>query len=68
MSEAGQGLQGKATPTEKYDVFEPDGTYLFQVELPGNTFVAVARGTNIWCIARDESGVERIKRYRLVMN
>ena len=52
----------------RYDVFEPDGTYL-GVVVPPEEFAAspdpVFEGDYVWAVARDELGVERVVRYRI---
>ena len=52
----------------RYDVFEPNGTYL-GVVVPPDEFSAspdpVFDGDHVWAVARDELGVERIVRYRI---
>lgn len=52
----------------RYDVFEPDGTYL-GVVVPPEEFAAspdpVFDGDYVWAVARDELGVERVVRYRI---
>ena len=52
----------------RYDVFEPDGTYLGVVAPPDgfSTFVApVFDGDHVWAVTRDELGVQRVVRYRI---
>ena len=48
-----------------YDVFEPDGQYLGQVQVPPRVSSVVRRGDQVWAIAVDENDVPRIKRYRI---
>lgn len=52
----------------RYDVFEPDGTYLGMVA-PPEEFAAsphpVFEGDYVWAVSRDELGVERVVRYRI---
>lgn len=54
----------------RYDVFEPDGTYLGVVE-PPTGFSAypapVFDGDHVWAATRDELGVGRVVRYRIVV-
>ena len=52
----------------RYDVFEPDGTYLGVVVAPDEfaTFPApVFDGDRVWAVTADELGVERVVRYRI---
>lgn len=48
-----------------YDVFEPEGRYLGQVQVPARVSSVVRRGDHIWGVAYDEDDVPRIKRYRI---
>jgi hypothetical protein len=48
-----------------YDVFEPDGQYLGQVQVPARVSSVVRRGDQVWGIALDADDVPRIKRYRI---
>lgn len=54
----------------RYDVFESDGTYLGTVEAPAE-FSGYPRpvfdGDYVWAVARDELGIERVVRYRIVV-
>ena len=52
----------------RYDIFEPDGSYLGDVAAPDgfSTFPApVFRGEQVWAVTEDEQGVERVVRYRI---
>ena len=53
----------------RYDVFEPDGTYLGAVEAPDEFSGSqpVFDGDHVWAVARDELGIERVVRYRIVV-
>src|SRR6185503_10543159 len=60
--------QGPPPPTPRpalYDVFEPDGQYLGQVQVPPKVSSVVRRGDQVWAIAFDDDDVPRIKRYRI---
>ncbi len=48
-----------------YDVFEPDGRYLGQVQVPARVSSVVQRGDQVWAVAFDGEDVPRIKRYRI---
>ncbi len=48
-----------------YDVFEPDGQYLGQVETPARFSSVVRRGDQVWGVSYDADDVPRIKRYRI---
>ncbi|WP_420636093.1 6-bladed beta-propeller [Candidatus Palauibacter sp.] len=52
----------------RYDVFEPDGTYLGAV-VPPEGFAdypqPVFDGDNVWAVTRDALGVERVVRFRI---
>ena len=52
----------------RYDVFEPDGTYLGTVEPPAGFSrypTPVFDGDHVWAATRDELGVGRVVRYRI---
>lgn len=52
----------------RYDVFQPDGTYLGVVVPPDgfSPFVQpVFDGDHVWGVTRDDLGVERVVRYRI---
>ncbi|MXW16862.1 MAG: 6-bladed beta-propeller [Gemmatimonadetes bacterium] len=55
----------------RYDVFEPDGTYLGTV-VPPDEFSPyvnpVFDGDYVWGVTRDELGVERVVRFRIVVD
>ena len=54
----------------RYDVFEPDGTYLGVVVPPedfDNQPLPVFDGDYVWAVTTDELGVERVVRYRIVV-
>ena len=52
----------------RYDVFEPDGTYLGTVASPDDFYPdlrPVFDGNHVWAVTRDDLGVERVVRYRI---
>lgn len=51
----------------RYDVFEPDGTYLGVVVPPAgfSRFKPVFDGDHVWAVTRDELGIERVVRFRI---
>ncbi len=53
----------------RYDVFEPDGTYLGVVVPPDGTTLstAVFDGDYVWAVTEDELEVERVVRFRIVV-
>ena len=54
----------------RYDVFEPDGTYLGVVAPPDefSPYVnPVFDGDYVWAVTRDELGVQRVVRFRIVV-
>lgn len=60
--------QGPPPPPPRpalYDVFEPDGQYLGQVQVPAKVSSVVRRGDQVWAVAFDDDDVPRIKRYRI---
>jgi hypothetical protein len=72
-SGAGQGAPRTARPTADrgpsqptlYDVFEPDGRYLGQVQLPAGFSAAARKGDQVWGVALGDDDVPRLKRYRI---
>lgn len=48
-----------------YDVFEPDGVYLGQVQVPARVSTVLRRGDHVWGVAVDADDVPRVKRYRI---
>ena len=53
----------------RFDVFEPDGTYLGVVAAPdGVSFSnAVFDGDHVWGVTEDDLGVARVVRFRIVV-
>jgi hypothetical protein len=49
-----------------YDVFEPGGTYLGQVQVPARVSTMERRGDHVWAVAYDDDDVASVKRYRIV--
>ena len=52
----------------RYDVFEPDGTYLGAVNPPegfADYPEPIFAGNDVWAVTRDALGVERVVRFRL---
>ena len=53
----------------RFDVFDPDGTYLGAVNAPGELMASinpVFDGDQVWAVTRGELDVERVVRYRIV--
>jgi hypothetical protein len=63
----GRRPPGDAEPPKAslYDVFEPDGSYLGQVQVPAGAYALVRRGDQVWGYAVGDDDVPRIKRYRI---
>ena len=63
----GRRPSGGAEPPKAslFDVFEPDGTYLGQVQVPAGAYAMVRRGDQVWGVAIGDDDVPRIKRYRI---
>ncbi len=54
----------------RYDVFEPDGTYLGSVDMPEGFSLSappVFGRSFVWAVELDDLGVERVRRYRLAL-
>ncbi len=51
----------------RFDVFEPDGTYLGVVAPPGGVSLSVFDGDYVWGVTRDELEVQRVVRFRIVV-
>lgn len=54
-----------ATPV-LFDIFEPNGTYVGQVQVPARTTLFARRGDNAWGVVFDEDDVATVKRFRIV--
>lgn len=56
----------------RYDVFEPDGVYLGALATPDGFLVSPAEpifdGENVWAVTQDALGVQRVVRYRIVID
>jgi hypothetical protein len=48
-----------------YDVFEPDGRYLGQVQLAAGVSPVLRKGEQVWAVAIGDDDVPRVKRYRI---
>ena len=48
-----------------FDVFEPDGRYLGQVQVPAGASAVVRKGDLVWAVAIGDDDVPRLKRYRI---
>ncbi len=64
MRPARPGTEEKPRPA-LWDVWEPDGTYLGQVEVPPRVWTVARRGDHVWGVAYDEDDVAYIKRFRI---
>ena len=54
----------------RYDAFQTDGTYLGALVVPDDVTYQpepVFDGDHVWAVARDELGVQRVVRYRIVV-
>ena len=57
--------RGRSTPV-LFDIFEPNGTYVGQVQVPARTTLFARRGDNAWGVVFDEDDVATVKRFRIV--
>jgi hypothetical protein len=48
-----------------YDVYEPNGTYIGQVQVPPRVYTMVRRGDYIWAIELDDDDVQKVSRFRI---
>jgi hypothetical protein len=48
-----------------YDIFEADGKYVGQVQVPARVSSVLRRGDQVWAVAYDEDDVSTVKRYRI---
>lgn len=48
-----------------FDVFEPDGRYLGQVQVPAGASAVLRKGDQVWAVALGDDDVPRVKRYRI---
>lgn len=70
---AGVGREAPRSPTVDrepakpmlYDVFEPDGQYLGQVQTPAGVSSILRKGDRVWGVALGDDDVPRLKRYRI---
>lgn len=53
------------SPPARFDVFEPDGRYLGQVQFPSDVSPFLRKGDQVWAVAYGTDDVPRIKRYRI---
>jgi hypothetical protein len=54
------------TPTPAlYDVYEPNGAYIGQVQVPPRVFSMVRRGDYVWAIELDDDDVQKVSRFRI---
>jgi hypothetical protein len=51
--------------TGLYDVFDPNGTFVGQVQVPPRTSLMVRRGDHAWGLVFDEDDVVTVKRFRI---
>jgi hypothetical protein len=49
----------------RYDVYEPNGAYVGQVEIPPNVSSVVRRGNHLWALRYDDDDVQYVVRYRI---
>jgi len=49
----------------RYDVFEPDGSYVGQVALPYDTRILRMRGDTVWGVVTDDLDVPVVRRFRI---
>jgi len=55
-----------STGSMLFDVYEPSGTYLGQVQLPARIDAIVMRGDFIWATTCNDDGVPSVGRYRII--
>ena len=61
----GNRSPGPAKPT-LFDVFEPNGVFLGQVQIPARTTILARRGDHLWGVSYDDDDVATVKRFRIV--
>jgi hypothetical protein len=65
------GARAASTPTiafmepTVFDIFSSDGIYEGRVGLPVGARYMQSSGDQIWCVVRDNDGVEIVKRYKI---
>ncbi|HEX6053687.1 MAG TPA: 6-bladed beta-propeller [Gemmatimonadaceae bacterium] len=61
-----QSREPTGTPTPAlYDVYEPNGAYIGQVQVPPRVYTMVRRGDHIWAIELDDDDVQKVTRFRI---
>lgn len=61
-----EGLQNLSLGSRDWDVFDPEGRYLGTVEMPDGFVPMRVRGDLIYGIHRDDLGIQRVVRLRVV--
>ncbi|MEX2281480.1 MAG: 6-bladed beta-propeller [Gemmatimonadota bacterium] len=61
-------ITGRSTPPASpvlYDLFEPNGVYVGQLQVPARTTLYARRGDHAWGVVYDDDDVATVKRFRI---